>query len=513
MKGKAFFARIVAVAFLAPTLAACGGSAASTATPAATPTNALRPTTAASSAVASATVAPTVAPTTGAARSPAIATSAPATVPPSVASGTGVSGTAAAGSATTGQASGNRVVAAYNFPDVSLATVQNAVLTGSIANDRKVFSGSFGSDLWHGPNDGPNEFWMVGDRGPNGQIKVGDETRRTFPVPEYDPTIVHVQVENGAVKIVQIIPIVGQSGKAVTGLSNLKERDEVPYDYAAKNALNYNVNGLDTEGIVRTAAGDFWLIEEYGPSIVHADATGKVIKRYVPEGLNYSGADYPVAPTLPAIFGKRRQNRGFEGVTLSADAKTLFIILQSPLLNPDAKTGNASRNTRVLAWDIATEKATAEYVYRFSTPAEFGDPGTNKQEDLGSSTIRTVNATTLIVEERTDPIAKLYLVDLTTATNILGTKWDDAANAPTLESLADPVTSGVTVLPKTLLIDLSTLPGVPRKIEGVSVLDKNTIAIANDNDFRVGDFDADGNLIPSGSPTRLIIIGLAKPLP
>lgn len=509
MKGKTVFARIIVCALLAPLLVACGGTITPTATPTAATPTVPRPTTAASPATAAAaSIAPTVAAT-----SPALATRPPAPAPPSVASGTGASGTTAAGSATTGQASGNRVIAAYNFPDVPLATVQNAVLPGSVANDRKVFYGSFGSDLWHGPNDGPNEFWMVGDRGPNGQIKVGDETRRTFPVPEYDPAIVHVQVENGAVEIVQVIPIVGQSGKPVTGLSNLKERDEVPYDYAAKNVLNYNVNGLDTEGIVRTAAGDFWLVEEYGPSIVHADATGKVLKRYLPEGLNYSGADYPVAPTLPAIFGKRRQNRGFEGVTLSTDAKTLYIILQSPLLNPDTKTGNASRNTRVLAWDIASEKTTAEYVYRFSTPAEFGDPGTNKQEDLSSSTIRTVNATTLIVEERTDPIAKLYLVDLTTATNILGTKWDDPAASPTLESLADPAASGVTVLPKTPLIDLATLPGVPRKIEGLSVLDKNTIAIANDNDFRVGDFDADGTLIPSGSPTRLIIIGLGKPLP
>jgi hypothetical protein len=408
--------------------------------------------------------------------------------------------------------SGDSVIATYTFPDVSLAAVENAALPGTVANDRKFFFGGFGSDLWHGPNDAPNEFWMITDRGPNGQIMVGDENRRTFPVPDFDPAIVHVFIDGDTPRIDKVIPIVGQSGTPVTGMSNL-ERDEIPYDYSAQNRLPFNQNGLDTEGIVRTASGDFWLVEEYGPSIVHVDAAGKVIKRYVPAGLNYTDTDYPVDKTLPAAFGNRRQNRGFEGVTLGADGKTLYMVLQSPLYNPDKKTGDASRNTRILAFDITTEQPVAEYVYRFSTPAEFNGGSGIKQNDLGSSVIRTVNETTLLIEERIDVIAKFFLIDLTQATNILGTQWDDPRAAPSLESLADPAANGITVLPKTLALDLSSFSGMPNKLEGLAILDRNTVVISNDNDFQIGDVDADGNNTTSGSQTKLFVIHLAMPLP
>lgn len=48
----------------------------------------------------------------------------------------------------------------------------------------------------------------------------------------------------------------------------------------------------------------------------------------------------------------------------------------------------------------------------------------------------------------------------------LGSKWDSLAANPALESLADPSSAGIAVLPKTLVIDTSTLPGIPKKIEG-----------------------------------------------
>ncbi len=180
-----------------------------------------------------------------------------------------------------------------------------------------------GSDLWRGPDDAPNTFWTVTDRGPNGQIRVDGANRRTFPVPEFTPLILQAQITGDRVDIVQVLPIVGQSGKPVTGLPNLLPRDERPYDFTAMGELPPNPNGLDTEALVRTRAGDFWLVDEYGPSLVHVDADGKVIRRIVPEGVNYTGTDYPVSSTLPAIYGKRKGNRGFEAAALSADERTL----------------------------------------------------------------------------------------------------------------------------------------------------------------------------------------------
>jgi len=122
----------------------------------------------------------------------------------------------------------NKVIATFTFPDTPIKVFQNKSLPGSVTNDRKVLLGSVGSDLWHGPKDARDEFWMLTDRGPNGQIRVDGSNRRTFWVPEFNPSILRVKTEEKASRILETIPIVGQSGKPVTGLPNLKGIDETP---------------------------------------------------------------------------------------------------------------------------------------------------------------------------------------------------------------------------------------------------------------------------------------------
>jgi Esterase-like activity of phytase len=409
----------------------------------------------------------------------------------------------------------NKVIATYTFPEIPIKEFQNKKLPGSVGNDRKVLLGSIGSDLWHDTKDAHDEFWMLTDRGPNGQIAVDGKNQRTFWVPEFDPTIVKVKTEGKAIRILEAIPIVGQSGKPVTGMPNLKDVDETPYNYSAQEVLPFNPNGLDTEGLVRTAAGDFWIADEYSPSLVHVDPTGKVIKRYVPEGLKLEGADYPVAKVLPSIYGKRKINRGFEGLALSADEKTLYTVLQSPLLNPDRNIGDNSRNTRVLVFDIASEKVTAEYAYRFDVSKQFDPNPKNTPDEMKLSGVIAINPTTLLVLERTDLVAKLYSVDFSKATNILNGKWDDAQTAPSLEVLSDPAAAAVRVLPKSLVVDLSSLDGVPEKIEGIALLDARTLAISNDNDFdsEESKYDSDGNNLGKGKKSQILLISLDKPLP
>src|SRR5689334_9596297 len=398
----------------------------------------------------------------------------------------------------------------YALADTPLAAFQNARVPNSIQNDRKILLGSIGSDLWHGADDAGDEFWMITDRGPNGQIAVNTENRRTFAVPEFNPAILKVKVVDGEIRILETIPILTRSGKPVTGMPNMQTRDEVPYDYSGGKVLNYNPNGLDTEGLVRTRSGDFWVAEEYGPSLLKIAADGKVLKRYVPKGLGLTGTDYDVVEALPEIFAKRKINRGFEGIAISPDEKTLYLALQSPLLNPDKKTGDRSRQTRFLAFDVAAEKVTAEYVYRFDDAKEF-DPAHNTPDEMKVSGVVAISPDTLLVDERTDWIAKIYRVALTAEANVLGTHWDDAGRSPALEALND-TTAGYKALAKTLVLDLGRLNGVPEKIEGLAVLDETTIALSNDNDFDIGDFDAQGNNIGKAVKNRILFIKLPAAL-
>ena len=71
----------------------------------------------------------------------------------------------------------------------------------------------------------------------------------------------------------------------------------------------------------------------------------------------------------------------------------------------------------------------------------------------------------------------------------------------------------MTPLPKTFVIELSTTAGYPLKIEGLTVVDGKTIAIANDNDFGVGTFAGTGcTLVDTGRESQIIVIRLDTPL-
>ncbi|MEU6141145.1 esterase-like activity of phytase family protein [Streptomyces sp. NPDC047081] len=401
-----------------------------------------------------------------------------------------------------------QVVRTATLGDIPLGAFSNALLPGTVDNDRGIDLGGIGSDIY--PAGRKGEYWTVTDRGPNGQIKVGGTKRRTFPVPGFDPAIVRIRVSGDTVKVLDAIPITTRSGKAVTGLSNQASRDEAPYSYDAQTALSYNPNGLDTEGIVRAADGSFWLVDEYGPSLVHVSARGKVLTRYVPKGLNLTGTDYPVVEALPSVLLHRKINRGFEGLA-QLPGGDLVMALQSPLSLPDTDAGEASRNTRLVRFSPKKKAVTAEYAYRFD-PVNVVDPSEDDTSELKISSVVAVGGDRLLVEERTDKAARLQLVRLDRKANILGGPYDDDTTSPSLEQLDDPAAAGVPVLGKKLVVDLGEVDGVPGKIEGIARVDHDTLALVNDNDFGMTDgtgaFDTQGRLIDSGIETTVTYVRL-----
>ncbi|MFE9685935.1 esterase-like activity of phytase family protein [Streptomyces sp. NPDC006285] len=403
-----------------------------------------------------------------------------------------------------------RVTASATLGDIPLGTFSNGLLAGTVADDRGVDLGGIGSDIY--PAGRKGEFWTVTDRGPNGQIKVDGEKRRTFPVPGFDPAIVKIRVSGAAVKVLDAIPVTTTAGKPVTGLSNQRARDEAPYTYDARTPLSYNPNGLDTEGIVRAQDGTFWLVDEYGPSLVHVSARGKVLTRYVPKGLRLTGTGYPVVEALPSVLLHRKINRGFEGLALLPGGD-LVLAVQSPLSLPDTDAGEESLTTRLLRFSPKKRAVTAEYAYRFD-PVGVVDPGEDDTSELKISSVVAVGRDRLLVEERTDKAARLQVVRLSRGADILGDEWDDSTTSPSLEQLADPAASGVPVLRKRLVVDLGKVKGVPGKIEGVARVDRDTLALINDNDFGMTDgteaFDAQGRLVDSGIETTVTYVRLPR---
>ena len=56
---------------------------------------------------------------------------------------------------------------------------------------------------------------------------------------------------------------------------------------------------------------------------------------------------------------------------------------------------------------------------------------------------------------------------------------------------------------------------MPKKIEGIALVNPVTLAVANDNDFGLVDettFDAEGNLTNDTGVSRIIYVKLTRPL-
>lgn len=361
--------------------------------------------------------------------------------------------------------------------------------------------GGIGSDLWHAPGDPPDQFWMLTDRGPNGELKLGRERRRTFPSPSFAPSIVNVLVRAGGLRVLKVVALAAPDGTPLSGLPNREDHDERPWTGDGKGALPFDPCGLDTEGMVRTADGGFWVADEYGPSLARVDAEGRLRERYVPAGVGCDCSRVEVRAALPAILARRELNRGFEGLALDRAERTLYAAMQSPLGGPGGAAAGSSRAVRILAFDVAARRPSAEYVVLLEPFAAF-DPGAKDQGDLKVSALAWRAPGKLWLLERTTARARVYEVELRPDADVLGTRWDHPATVPALEQLADPAAAGVPLLEPRLVVDLSSVPGMPPKLEGLAILDERTLAVCNDDDFGVGEVGEQA--------TELVIVALPR---
>jgi len=365
--------------------------------------------------------------------------------------------------------------------------------------------GSFFSDLYRDNTDPPGVFWGVTDRGPNEEPLIDGLKRRTFLDPGFNPAIVKLRVEASITHVEAVIPLRGARGERVTGLPNLETQDERPFDRTGQKPIAYDALGVDPEGLVRLRDGSFVIAEEYGPSLLFVSREGRIVRRVTPIG-GERQASYPVEARLPAILLTRRPNRGFEALALSADETRLYAMTQSPLSNPEEKTGSVSRLVRIFTFETTTLRVLSEHVIVLEPASDYGE---TRPSDVKISGAIAVGPHRLLIDERTDRRGRIYAVDLASGTDIAGSLWDTPGGSPTLESLgpAELLARGVRPVHKTLLLDLSRLvPDAPEKIEGIALVDDVTLVLGNDNEF--------GLPLPGGTPaqSQLLFIRFSAPV-
>ncbi len=338
-------------------------------------------------------------------------------------------------------------------------------------NGVAVRNGGFGSGAAQHPTR-KNEFYVITDRGANTDYLDG----KKFLAPSFTPTVMHFKLNAyGLIEVLEYIKLKNPSNQPISGLPNPPGKGstgEIAYD---ANGVKIGTDdfGLDSESIVAAQDGTFWVSDEYGPHIVHYDAMGKELERISPIGVNTGGRK------LPAVFAKRRANRGMEGLCITPDGKTLVGVMQSTMYVP----------TKTLATNKTLTGATRQYLY--------------KQENAttdSNSDITAISNTEFLVIERDGNYGsqggskKVYRINLTGATDVSSANSADVdgllVNGKALEQLTWAELSAANIVPvnKSLAVDLVAKLGYEHdKFEGLVYLGNNKIAVFNDDDFGVTD--------------------------
>ncbi|CCH31623.1 esterase-like activity of phytase family protein [Actinosynnema sp. NPDC047251] len=210
---------------------------------------------------------------------------------------------------------------------------------------------------------------------------------------------------------------------------------------------------FDVESMVRLADGSFWTGDEFGPYLLHFDRAGRLLSPPVPT----PGVFAPGNPAgAPNIGG----SKGFEGLALSPDRRTLNALLEGTV------AGDEPGTLRLYEFDLAAGRFTdTRWAYAMDST----------EHAIGEAV--AVDRNRLLVIERDAnagvdaKVKKVYLAD----------KRDRDRDGK---------------LDKTLVADLLNLAnprhlagfGSPFRfpfptVESVLVLDDQTLAVLNDNNF------------------------------
>lgn len=267
---------------------------------------------------------------------------------------------------------------------------------------------------------------------------------------------------------------------------------------------------FDPEGIAVGRGGHLYVADEYGPSLYEFTSSGHFIRAFeVPANLvpRTASGSRNYVDGRPTITTGRQDNRGYEGLALNASGNRLIAVMQDPLVNEGSgNEGRRSGNVRLVEFDVATGRATRQFVYPLepiarlnainpSTADDFS--ATQQGRSIGLSAIVALSDSEYLVLERDNrglgvevtapPLHKrVYRISLKGAT--------DVSNISLAGSNALP--SGVQPVAKRHEVDVlasmraAGMGDIPEKLEGLALGPalpdgRRLVLIGSDNDYSV----------------------------
>ncbi len=292
------------------------------------------------------------------------------------------------------------------------------------------------------------------------------------------------------------------SGKVeVMGFIQLRDPNhKIPFPIINQGTAERLLTGadFDPESMQRAADGSYWIGDEFGPYLLHFDATGVLLDapfvlpnplqpdqelRSPQNQFNKANINY-VAPLV-------QQSGGFEGMALSADSRYLYPILEKPLL------GDSARRVLISQFDLEKKAYTGQY-YWYDLDANGGNIGD----------FQMINDRAGIIIERDtrqnklDAYKKLIHVELNASGQAV-TRRDlvDLMNLANPNLLFGAAREGDIGVGEKFSFPFET-------IENIIIENKDTLTVINDNNFPF----SSGRNAKRADDNEIIQIKLPKPL-
>ncbi|MFD2583053.1 esterase-like activity of phytase family protein [Pedobacter vanadiisoli] len=276
---------------------------------------------------------------------------------------------------------------------------------------------------------------------------ISDDPSQFSPARIYTAQLTLKENKIDTIRITGVTYLLQENGKQYpkygTDKSVKPDGESVRYNPVTKQLI------WSSEGERLFKNGDTTIVQ---PSLTFISTGGKFLDTIpLPAGFHFTKTE-----------SGARKNALFEGLTYADHYKTLYASLEEPLYQdgPQSSFGYDKALTRILKFDVATKKNTAQYAYNLDAlpvkPTVDNDWNVN-----GISEILAINNHTLLVMERAwakghddHTFLKLYLVDLHGAENEMN-------NTSFMKNPPKPLT-------KKLLFDFDTLNRHIDNFEGVT---------------------------------------------
>jgi hypothetical protein len=293
----------------------------------------------------------------------------------------------------------------------------------------------------------PGSYWVMEDNGYGAKANSADFLLRMYHVtPDFE-------TDKG-----------GSGTVAIGDFLQLRDPDaNVPFPLTRPDRLLTGAD-FDIESVRKLKDGTLWFGDEFGPFLLHTDATGKVLE--APIAL--PGVQAPENPFRGSTPANLASSGGFEGMAMSVDGRTLYPMLEK------AVTGDDPQLRRINEFDPQARQYTGRiWWYRLDPVAvSIGDLTQLDQHRF------------LVIERDNNQgagatLKRIYVVDLR---KVAADGTLEKTLAVDLMNISDP--SGLSLPGRPGDLGLGTTFSFPyTTIESVLPLDAERLLVTNDNNF------------------------------